>query len=219
MIDTSGFGLKLTGGEIFKKVPPKYLAKKPSAAGIEYRNWNMPRHLMRDQGGTSSCVEHGFYHNALCGPKRIIPTFKQFSLYERAKQLDPWPGTNYEGTSVEAGALAAREFGLLKEFHWTDDPDVAIAWLLAKGPLVLGTYWPDGMSQPHNKTGIVGLTGNLGDIGHCWMAPGINKNTNLVTGGNSWGENWGLNWFFKLRISDFVKLIQMQGEVCMVIES
>jgi hypothetical protein len=133
MSGLTGHGLRFDKKRL-QRIPDKYIARKPSAAGIEYRYWNMPRNLMRDQGNTSSCVEHGFFHQALCGPKRVIPTFKQFSLYKRALQLDPFSGEDFEGgTTVEAGALAAREFGLLKEFHWTDSPDVAIAWLLAKG--------------------------------------------------------------------------------------
>jgi hypothetical protein len=221
MSGLTGHGLRFDKKRL-QRIPDKYIARKPSAAGIEYRYWNMPRNLMRDQGNTSSCVEHGFFHQALCGPKRVIPTFKQFSLYKRALQLDPFSGEDFEGgTTVEAGALAAREFGLLKEFHWTDSPDVAIAWLLAKGSLVLGTYWPDSLSQPHDKTGIVDILGgpaSWDNIGHCWIAAGINKKTGLITGANSWGPNWGLDGFFKMRIADFVQLISEQGEVCMVVE-
>lgn len=203
-------------------IPAKYKARAPSREGIEYRYWRLKKSAMRDQGASSTCVGHGFWHNALARPKVIVPGpyMSPRMIYDMAQQRDYWPGAepDYEGTSVMAGAEAARELGLLTEFHWADDVETALSWLLTRGPLVIGVNWPMSMMMPL-PNGFLDISGKRDGSGHCVLIDGGSIKHQHVEGPNSWGLNWGpLGGRFKLRISDFAQLISEDGEICMAVE-
>jgi hypothetical protein len=150
-------------------------------------------------------------------PANITPK----TIYDLAQQLDYWPGSEtvaptYEGSSVMGGAESGKKLGLWKEFHWTDKLDVAIAWLLEKGPLYVGFNWYEDMFMP-NKQGLVRVTGKDAG-GHAFLINGGNEKRELWRCPNSWGLNWGDNGNFWLVTEDLEKLIRQDGEVCMVVE-
>src|SRR5688500_1514111 len=39
-------------------------------------------------------------------------------VYHEAQKVDEWPGTDYEGTSVRAGAKVLEAFGYLEQYVW-----------------------------------------------------------------------------------------------------
>src|SRR5215204_1151260 len=60
-----------------------------------------------DQLNQGSCVGHGWTHWENCKPKgHAVQQQHPYAVawYERAKEVDEWWGTDYEGTSVRAGA-------------------------------------------------------------------------------------------------------------------
>jgi hypothetical protein len=207
-------------------IPSKYLETAPIPTRRGWRYWNLPPKRYTDQGPTSRCVGHAGYHTAVCGPKVQIPpkSVTPELIYDMAQARDYWPGSErdpdprkrYEGTSVMAGAEACRELGLFKEFHWTDKLDVAIAWVLERGPLYLGTNWYNDMFMP-NREGLVRLTG--GDAGgHSYICNGGNERRERWRCPNSWGLTFGDNGNFWLTTEDLATLIKRDGEVCMVVE-
>lgn len=60
-----------------------------------------------DQGREGACVGFAWGHELNAEPRRWWTTDQHARvIYRRAQQLDQWPGENYEGTSVLAGAKA-----------------------------------------------------------------------------------------------------------------
>src|SRR5215207_3710179 len=97
-----------------------------------------------DQGYEGSCVGHGWtaWENAKPTGFDVQQDHAYaVSWYERAQEIDEWPGTDYQGTSVRAGARVAAERGLLSEYVWASSVDEIDAWILAKGTVVIGSYW------------------------------------------------------------------------------
>jgi C1A family cysteine protease len=145
------------------------------------------------------------------------PTAFAHYIYQRAKVLDPWEGTDYEGTSVLAGAKAMREAGLIKEFRWCFGIDDVIDAVLTKGPVVLGIYWYESMYDA--PEGIVSVSGKIVG-GHCITAVGYKLAASSTTGEdcvilqNSWGPDWGKNGLAEIRVSQLDELLKNTGEAC-----
>lgn len=181
-----------------------------------------------DQGYEGACVGYGWAAEALSTPvpvklDRIRPDvprdpdqFAKF-LYNSAKRLDPWEGEDYDGTSVLAGAKAVRNIGVLKEFRWAFSVDDVVNSVLAKGPVVLGTYWRDGMYEAPG--GILRVEGEIVG-GHCYLAVGfaykwesLDYEDGIIVQ-NSWGASWGKNGLAAIKVSDLGGLLRQDGEAC-----
>lgn len=181
-----------------------------------------------DQGSEGACVGFGWTAEALASPVRVnlsrIKTrapkepnkFAQY-LYAFAKTIDEFDGVDYEGTSVLAGAKSMQTFRLLKEYRWAFSIDEVIDGIIAKGPVVLGIPWYEGMYEAPG--GILTVSGeNVG--GHCILAVGYK----IYPGGedavilqNSWGNSWGTNGLAEIKVSELAKLLA-EGEACLPIK-
>lgn len=199
----------------------------PTATPRKDRQWNVGP--ITDQGAEGACVGHALTAEAMASPipvdltrlRQHAPTtpneFARF-LYNMAKFLDPWNGEDYDGTSVLAGAKAAQNLGLIKEYRWAlgGANDVADA-ISFKGPVVLGINWYESMYEP--KDGIVTRGGNLAG-GHAILASGITRNSARIPGKttvtltNSWGEDWGINGQAEMALDDLAGLLRENGEAC-----
>lgn len=99
--------------------------RPPSVADLNSR-WRFA-----NQGREGSCVGWA------CSAAQALSNrnlFNGFPLYERAKTRDPWPGTNYDGTSVEAGCNTLRLDGA-----WPSRNGVTTGPVLAEG--IVGFHW------------------------------------------------------------------------------
>lgn len=181
-----------------------------------------------DQHSEGACVGFGWAAEAFSTPvavdlsrvKAVVPqdtTEFARSLYNVAKTLDPWPGEDYEGTSVHAGAKAMRQFGLLKEYRWCFNiADVTDA-ILVKGPVVLGIYWYDGMYRAPG--GVLKVSGEIVG-GHCITAVGYRTADSAKQGvpsiilQNSWGTDWGNGGLAEISVTDLDRLLREDGEAC-----
>lgn len=175
-------------------------------------SWACPAHL--DQGSEGACVGFGWSHWLAARPKEehnITNTSAQ-ALYNLAKTLDEWPGTNYDGTSVIGGAKAVTQNGYIKEYRWAFGIDEVLQTLAHIGPVVLGLNWYDNMFNP-DKNGVIKVSGNLAG-GHCILANGINPTKKLVRLHNSWGSSWGKSGECYISFDDLDKLLKEQGEAC-----
>ena len=124
------------------------------------RNWSC--YVTLDQGREGACVGFGCAHEAAATPV-IVPDITAKvakAIYQRAKQLDQWPGEAYEGTSVLAGMKAGKEKGWWKEYRWAfSERELALS-IGYLGPCVLGVNWYEGMSEP-DENGRIRPTGSL----------------------------------------------------------
>ena len=192
----------------------KFLMTSKLGVGItrpSSRQWAL--YWKGDQGETPQCV--GYSWHALLRAKPLLqrdphPT----NIYVESQKIDEWPGENYDGTSVRAGAKYLQSQGRIKTYSWAFDVNTVLNWLGTQGPVVLGTLWTNHMFSP-DSTGLVSV-GNLGSVvgGHAYLAIGYNDKTKLVTLQNSWGKSWGVKGRFYMTYQDIDTLIKLDGEAC-----
>lgn len=164
-----------------------------------------------DQGREGACV--GFArtinYNASPGIHHLDNQYAH-DLYKRAQELDEWEGTNYEGTSVRAGAKAAVEKGLISVYRFTQDVEEMLLWLLNHGPVTLGTNWYEGMFEAKKQNGYyIEPTGQIAG-GHSYTLTEVRRlrdAKDYVGFQNSWGDDWGYHGKAKMTIDTLRHLV------------
>ena len=181
--------------------------------------------VVTDQGQEGQCVGHAVTGEFLASPvrgklPRVNPTDAANSLatsvFLRARQLDPWPGENYEGTAVNAGMKVGRERGWWDSYHWAFGiDDVKRALLL--GPVVIGVEWRSEMYGT-DADGMVKVEGDVVG-GHALLVtgwtPAYGRRGEVFRWRNSWGPGYGRasspgNGY--VRAADFRRLLDADGE-------
>jgi len=181
-----------------------------------------------DQGSEGACVGFGWTAEALAGPIQVnldrvngdmSKEPNQFAnyIYKEAQKIDQWPGEDYEGTSVLAGAKIMTRYNILHQYRWAFGTSDIIGALMATGPVVLGINWYSGMYRaPKGKLSVSGE--HVG--GHCILAIGYNPSSEAFKGKetvilqNSWGNSWGVNGIAEMTIEDLDRLVKEGGEAC-----
>lgn len=185
----------------------------PEATDRKIRYWDDTR-WYGDQGDTPECVGYAWAHWLYSVPIRnwIDPS----GIYYFAKYIDEWPGQNYDGTSVRAGAKVLHRLGVIEEYSFAWDMESLAYALLELGPVTIGINWYEGMQEPDSRANIYRTGQLLG--GHAVVLTGINLAGGVVRGKNSWGRSWGRNGRFFLRLDDLEQLLKEDGEVCIATE-
>lgn len=172
-----------------------------------------------DQGNESSCVGFSWMHWLVSAPvtqRSRNWTAEARNIYYQAQLVDEWEGTNYEGTSVRAGAKVLAATGFISEYRWAWDGMETIRAVLDVGPVVVGTNWYDGMFNPDSR-GHIKPTGSVAG-GHAYLIDGASLDRGLVRLKNSWGRGWGLAGRAYMTITDFSRLIAEDGEAALAAE-
>ena len=121
-----------------------------------------------DQGKEGSCVGFGWCHWLHSQPIRQY--LDPIGIYKLAQHLDEWEGTDYNGTSIRAGAKVLSHLGAIQEYRWTWDAEAIANHTLIQGPVVIGVKWYNDMNRPDNK-GLMSVSGKLLG-GHCVLIMG-----------------------------------------------
>lgn len=195
----------------------------PDGSG-EGKTWNYhwPLGWWGDQGRTPHCVAYAWLHWAEDGPRTRRPypagsgpAADPANVYGRAQRRDRWPGESYDGTSVRAGAKVLEALGMIDEYRWAESPRDVRRALLTTGPLVCGTWWWTGMMNADDDGFVSRTGGKVG--GHAFKVDGINLDRGFVRAKNSWGRGWGDRGYFRVRLDDFWRLLEDEGEACLAI--
>lgn len=165
-----------------------------------------------DQGREGACVGFSIAHEAIARPKRVqgVTDATAREVYKQAQFLDPWPGTDYEGTSVLAGMKAGQERGWFGEYRWCfseEDLAVTVGYL---GPVVLGIDWHQGMFRP-DANGFIHPTGSVMG-GHAILCYSFSVKGGFYRLHNSWGPTWGHVGTALVSREDMALLISRGGE-------
>lgn len=138
-------------------------------------------------------------------------------MYTEAQKEDEWEGTDYDGTSVRAGAKVLQALGYIETYLWAWDINTLIESVLTLGPVVVGTTWYEGMFEPDRRTGQVRPTGRIVG-GHAYVITGASRKSGKFRFKNSWSRGWGLNGRFTMTFEDFEMLLNDDGEACLAVE-
>jgi hypothetical protein len=172
-----------------------------------------------DQGQEGACTGFGTAHEAAARPVVIknITNDIAMQIYKRARQLDEWPGENYEGSSVLGAVKAAVEKKWYAEYRWAfGEEDLALT-VGYYGPVILGINWYTGMCQT-DSSGMIHPTGRI-EGGHCVLCNGYSKTKRLYRIHNSWGkDNYGINGEAFISEEDMSRLLDEQGECCIPVK-
>ncbi len=191
---------------------------RPAASRRTSRYWS-DNGWWGDQGRTSQCVAYAWTHWLEDGPvaqRGTPPCIKPAVLYRAALEVDEWPGEDYDGTSVRAGAKVLQARGFIASYHWAYRAVDVVNTLLEIGPVVLGVNWYQRMDTP-DREGVIRVGGRL-EGGHAVVANGVNTATGLVRIKNSWGRSWGRDGRCWLPITDLERLLGEDGEACLARE-
>lgn len=209
-----------------------------AAVGIDtnpLRSYTWSCEAWNDQGQEGACVGFAWSHELTARPYPVPSTNALATkIYKRAQFLDPWPGENYSGTSVLAGAKATQEevnaggLTLLQEYRWAFGINDLLLVLGYRGPVVVGSDWYTGMYNT-NSAGFIVKTGSIVG-GHAYLARGfkavwvdkygprtyanLNLDQSYVLIRNSWGQTWGSNGDAKISVSDLASLLSAGGDAC-----
>jgi C1A family cysteine protease len=182
--------------------------------------------VVLDQGSEGACVGFGWMADVLAAPKspdrqpdvNFANRLANF-YYKRAKEIDEWPGEDYDGTSVLAGAKVMQEQGFIEEYRWCFSTDDVRDAVISEGPVVIGIPWKKGMYSTLGN-GLVQVTGpNVG--GHCLTITGYdpafkvgNQTFEVFRWRNSWGKGYGLDGSGYIKYTDLQRLLKDKGEAC-----
>jgi Papain family cysteine protease len=176
-----------------------------------------------DQGNYGTCVGNGWaqWGNTLPVDDRFDETAAR-AIYYEATIIDGQPdnpdapGGGQQGSTVRSGAKAMQNRGRLASYAFAATIDEAVAWVLANGPVVMGTDWLDGMFSP-DAQGFVTPTGVVAG-GHCYVLLGYDPATQVLEYLNSWGASWAKGGHFFMRKTDAETLFASGGEACAAAE-
>lgn len=183
-----------------------------------YRYW-FANGWWGDQGQTPQCVAYAWTHWLEDGPvsqPNPPPIILPSTLYDEAQKVDEWPGENYDGTSVRAGAKVLQSRGFISSYHWATTLDEIVQTILTLGPVVVGTNWYDDMFYPDDLNYIHVGGSEVG--GHAYLLDGVNVKARCFRMKNSWGRNWGFSGFSLLPFNDMEVLLSENGEACLGLE-
>jgi hypothetical protein len=211
--------------QLHKAKPPK---RAPQLAAATYRYWNDST-WRGDQGNTSQCVAYSAVHRIENSPKTYPatgPVVPPATVYARAQEIDEFPGTNYEGTSVRAGAAVMLERGFISEYQWVYDMTSLITLLHLSGPVVFGSVWWWSMFNPRRVKDAAGtyrqtlvIDEGQGEAGgHAYLANGVNLPGKVIRILNSWGSSWGASGRAWMSFDTAEKLLFPDGEACYYVE-
>jgi hypothetical protein len=193
----------------------------PEEKPLRSRGWSCP--IWLDQGQEGACVGFSWSHELAATPVKVEGVDDEFArgIYKDAQKVDEWPGEDYSGTSVLAGAKTVSTRGYMGEYRWAFGVDDALRALGYQGPVVVGIPWYASMFEPR-PSGLLEVTPGGGG-GHAILVRGVSLKSNLpgeegpmpvVRLRNSWGKSWGVNGDCYIRVEDFDALLQAEGDCC-----
>lgn len=200
------------------EAPVRKLASKKDV------RWDADDQPVLDQGNVGGCTGFTtadilncplFAQSRFTGLRRrgYLGNGEALQFYADATRLDGFKGVyppNDTGSTGTAAAKAAQRRGYWGGYAHTFTFEAFLA-NLQRQPLMIGTLWTEGMSDPDSK-GVIRPAGELVG-GHEWGAMRIDWARERIGALNHWTTQWGINGRFWLSFSDMEWLLGQQGDV------
>ncbi|HEU4630186.1 MAG TPA: hypothetical protein VFS08_10615, partial [Gemmatimonadaceae bacterium] len=139
-------------------------------------------------------------------------TLTHEALYREIVAIDRAEGRVFDGGATSlAMAKAMRARGWCGEFRWGYTLEELVQALLAMGPVLMGTWWTDGMMEP-DAEGVIRYRGARAG-GHEYVVNGVNRARGMIRLKNSWGRGWSRKGFAWIPFEDVERLIADEGDV------
>jgi len=182
-----------------------------------------------DQGREGACVGFAWTAELMAQPSKPIPMPRvdvanryAKGVYREAQTKDIWPGEDYSGTSVLAGAKVLKERGFLESYSWCFSVEELKYAVTQLGPAVIGVNWYRGMykTKTVDEKSFVDISGKkvgghaLTIIGYDPKVMINGKKTECFIWKNSWGNNYGDNGHAYITVEDLEKLAAERTELC-----
>lgn len=186
----------------------------PAASPRSY-TWRLGTHL--DQGRTSACTGFSLAHELAARPV-VVPVDEALAqaFYVRARQLDEWPGEEYDGSSVLGAVKGATEGGFYSEYRWAFGLDDLVLAVGHHGPAILGINWYQEMFRP-DVDGLLHVAGAVAG-GHAILCSAVSVKRERFWLSNSWGLDWGLSGGAWVSFEDMGRLLREDGEACIPVK-
>jgi len=182
--------------------------------------------VVLDQGREGACVGYGWTAELLAEPfapvqQPLVASAESYATlaYRRAKLVDDFPGEDYSGTSVLAGAKIMQEDGHIERYRWCFGVSDVRDTILTLGPVVIGIPWYESMYSV-GADHVVSIGGDLVG-GHCLIVTGYHpefvidgKREQVFRWRNSWGASYGHDGSAYIKYSDLAALLRGGGEAC-----
>lgn len=170
--------------------------------------------IQLDQGETGHCVGFGYAGWGIANPVQdVFGNDDGHAIYYEAKAIEGDP-TGEDGAYTRDGAKAMVARKRMSTYAFLDTEQEILTWLRTKGPIVVGTDWTRDMFYP-DENGLVIPSGTV-EGGHCYLLIGV-EGVYLIFK-NSWGSSFGDNGYFRMKISDFMSLMDDYGEAIASVE-
>lgn len=170
-----------------------------------------------DQGPYPHCVGFAWRQWLSSSLMKTKTGPKPEVIYAEAQKIDEWPGENYAGTSVRAGAKYLQSLGHIATYLWAWDVATLKGWILSgQGTVVVGTMWFDGMFTP-DAQGYIHPTGPEAG-GHAYLLAGFSQERDAFRIVNSWGRGWGESGRAWISSADMSTLLSNNGEAATAVE-
>lgn len=177
-----------------------------------------------NQGRHPHCAAFSWAHWLEDGPvvqdaltSRPKPFYDTARFYRECQLRDGIPGTNYEGTTIRAGAKILKELGIINEYRWAQSVDDVVNAVSVLGPMVVGTRWFSNMTNP-DRSHMMRPSGR-DEGGHAYIINGLDKDRAVFRVKNSWGRTWADRGHAYLSFEDFDRLLRDRGEACIANEN
>jgi hypothetical protein len=184
---------------------------------VEPRTKYWPTGAILDQGDKPHCVGYAWCQFIQSAPLMTRRRVDPIALYRDAQRVDEWPGENYAGTSVRAGAKVLQRMQAINEYAWANDAATVRDFLLTRGTVIVGTDWFEGMFTVKDN-GFIDATGPIVG-GHAYLLSGYSVQRNAFRIVNSWGREWGHLGRAWIDFDLMNSLIANYGEACSAIEA
>ena len=235
-----GLGRKVPTDWTHVEAYPLRVALPEAVASVE-RTLVAPSRLAvyMDQQREGACVGASltWLMEILNGPDPGPAKYRFFALYARARQVDEWPGENYDGTSVRAGCDVLRKEGHTpfakkhdEPWAWAPDPALGISenrWAssidelrasISMGlPFVLGINWHSAFDTPETVKGEswIGRQAEWGTVrgGHAICAYAASDKRQAFKLVNTWGLRYPRVWIPYTAVE---RLLAEEGEAVVV---